>query len=95
MKFWCFCQLIASLVCGQLQHPVKEALYPGEEKSGPVATAAKPTVLFLGPFAIADVVEAKAKEARQMVERNLGITVRMVIADPPYDVPEDIDGKGY
>ena len=33
-----------------------------------MATAAKPTALFLGPFAIADVVEAKAKEVEEKAQ---------------------------
>ena len=57
--------------------------------------ASRPVVLFLGPFAISEVVEEKAKEWGKKVEGYLGQPVRVVVGDPPYEVPEDIDGKGF
>ena len=50
---------------------------------------------FPGPFAVTAVADAKAKEWKQKVESGLGAKVRVIVAEPPYSVEEDVDGKGF
>ena len=53
------------------------------------------TVLFLGPYAKAEVVDDMAKGLAINLSRRLGRTVRVVVGDPPYEVPDDPDSTGY
>ena len=52
-------------------------------------------VLYLGPFAVTPVVDAKAAEWKSKLSRNLGATVELITADPPFDVEDDPEGKGH
>ena len=58
-------------------------------------------VAFLGPFAV-DFVRDKAcvqwsKDLTQFLSQATGeeLKVRMRMCDPPFDVPESVDGKGF
>ena len=62
-----------------------EAREPGDRK----------VILFLGPFAKPEVVEEAATETQRWLAKELATTVRLVVGDPPYDIPEDPDGTMF
>ena len=53
------------------------------------------TVLVLGPFATTEESERKCQYWMTKLRAMTGLKLRMVIGDPPFEVEEDIDGKGY
>ena len=52
-------------------------------------------MLFLGPFALARIVEEKAKEWAAKLEVELGESFEVKVLDPPFDVETDLEEKGY
>ena len=52
-------------------------------------------VLFLGPYAKAEVVDDMAKGLAVNLSKRLCCAVRVIVGDPPYEVPDDPDSTGF
>ena len=88
----CVCSLFRSLLQPTSQEKIRlatDVICQQGSKSDPVKA------LFLAPFAITSEVERKCSLWRDKMEKALNVRLRMVIGDPPFDIPEDIDGLGY
>ena len=84
-----------SIVSGEFEDDKESRGETAPSSAAPRSSPLSENVLFLGPFAITSVVEEKKTEWSMKFSKALNIPLRPTVGDPAFDVPEDIDGKGY
>ena len=53
------------------------------------------TALFVGPFVLDSVLHRKAQHWKEVLEEEFAIDLTMCIADPPFQMDDDLECKGY
>ena len=61
----------------------------------PIQPAPEVKGLFVGPFALETQVQEKRREWEEKLSAEYQIEMTMAVAEPPFDIEDDIEAKGY